>query len=248
MNKTLIKAENLKKCYLKTSFLGLKKETLKAVDGVTLFIKEGEILGLVGESGGGKSTLDRLFLLLERPDVGKIWWEDKCLTELALSDLRPWHRNMQPIFQDPLASLNPRHNVNTIIRGPLDIYKIGTKREREREVSRLLEEVGLPEDYKTSYPHQLSGGQRQRVAIARALALRPKFIMADEPTSALDVSVQAQIINLILDIQEKRKLTLLFISHDLSLLTNITDRIAVMYKGDAFDLKRHDGVLTECLY
>lgn len=245
MDKILIKAEELKKYYIKTGLFGLKTQTVRAVDGVSLFIKEGEILGLAGESGCGKSTLGRLLLLLERPDAGKIWWQDKCLTELTPTHLKSWHRNIQPIFQDPLASLNPRHNVDTIIREPLDIYKIGTKRERERQVSRLLEEVGLLENYKMSYPHQLSGGQRQRVAIARALALRPKFIVADEPTSALDVSVQAQIINVILDIQEERGLTLLFISHDLSLLINITDRIAVMYLGKIVEIMPRHAFLNQ---
>jgi len=245
MNKVLIKVENLKKYYVKKTFFALKKEILRAVDGVSFFIKEGEILGLVGESGCGKSTLGRLLLLLERPDAGKIWLRDKCLTELALSHLKPWHRNMQPIFQDPLASLNPRHNVNTIIREPLDIYKIGTEKERQRKVSRLLEEVGLSENYKMSYPHQLSGGQRQRIAIARALALKPQFIVADEPTSALDVSVQAQIINLMLDIQEKRGLTLLFISHDLSLLSRIANRIIVMYLGKIVEIMPYHAFLNQ---
>jgi len=237
MHEVFLNIKNLNKTYkIKPHPFSLKTLKLKAVDNVSFEIKKGELLGLVGESGCGKSTLGRLLLLLEKPDSGEIWWQETCLTKLNLKKLKKWRRLFQPIFQDPFASLNPKLNVYQILQEPLIVHNIGNKREREKYITQILFEVGLSPEVKRAYPHELSGGQRQRIAIARALILNPEFIVADEPTSALDVSIQAQIINLLLDIQEKKKITYLFITHDLSLLAQIADRIAVMYLGKILEI------------
>jgi len=233
MREILLRANNLSKSYkVRTHPLSVQKKILWAVNEVNLEIRRGELLGLVGESGCGKSTLGRLLLLLERPDKGKIWWKDTCLTTLKPRQLKKWRRFCQPIFQDPFASLNPRQTIKQILEEPLVIHGIlKDKKEREKRIIKMLREVGLPAKVKDVYPHELSGGQRQRIAIARALILEPELIIADEPTSALDVSVQAQIVNLLLDIQKKKNVTYLFISHNLALTTYIADRIGVMYMG-----------------
>jgi oligopeptide/dipeptide ABC transporter ATP-binding protein len=211
--------------------------TVKAVSQVDLEIRTGETLGLVGESGCGKSTLGRTLLRLLEPSAGTINFDGKDLTELPQSALRPLRRHMQMIFQDPYASLNPRMSIGTAIGEPLVIHDLAkTKGDRDARVRELLEKVGLRADAAKRYPHEFSGGQRQRVGIARALACRPKFVICDEPISALDVSIQAQIVNLLEDLQEAEKLTYLFISHDLKVVQHICDRVAVMYLGRIVEL------------
>ena len=232
MNKMLLRVENLKKYFPVVSGF-LKRDTvhLKAVDGVNLSIKSGETWGLVGESGCGKSTLGRCILRLEEPTEGRIFFENENILSYDRKALQGIRRNMQIIFQDPYSSLNPRKNVRQIVGEAFEVHGIVSKRERETQIRQLLEFVGLSQDHLNRYPHEFSGGQRQRICIARALALRPKLIIADEPVSALDVSIQAQILNLLVQLQREFNLTYLFISHDLSVVRHLCDRIAVMYLG-----------------
>lgn len=214
-----------------------KDAAVKAVDGVSLDIRPGETLGLVGESGCGKSTLGRTILRLLDPSEGTIHFRGKDITSLSQSELRPLRREMQIIFQDPYASLNPRMTIGTIISEPLEIFGlVKGQSEKRKRVSDLLDKVGLPSDAADRYAHEFSGGQRQRVGIARALAVEPKFIVCDEPISALDVSIQAQIVNLLQDLQKSENLTYLFISHDLKIVQHICDRVAVMYLGKVVEL------------
>ncbi len=214
-----------------------KHAVLRAVEDVSLAIAAGETLGLVGESGCGKSTLGRTLLRLLDPTSGTIRFDGTDITRLDQSALRPLRRRMQMIFQDPYASLNPRMTVGATVAEPIIIHGLAaTRRERDERVADLLARVGLPADAAARYPHEFSGGQRQRVGIARALAVRPELIVCDEPISALDVSIQAQIVNLLQDLQEADKLTYLFISHDLKIVQHICDRVAVMYLGRVVEL------------
>ena len=208
-----------------------KQQWIKAVDGVDLSIKRGEILGLVGESGSGKTTLGKSILRLVDPTGGQVRFDGKDLMTINASELRLLRRRMQIIFQDPYSSLNPRMQIKQIIAEPLRLHRIVAKPEIEERVVSLLAKVGMEDYFMHRYPHEFSGGQRQRIAIARALAMEPDFIVADEPVSALDVSVQAQILNIFLDLQRKEGIAILFISHDLAVVERIADRIAVMYRG-----------------
>lgn len=234
---SLLEVRDLTKHYpLRRGLLGRAVQTVKAVDGISFEIRQGETLGLVGESGCGKTTAGRCILRLIEPTSGTIRFQEKDLLALDRGEMRAMRRHMQMIFQDPYASLNPRMTVSSIIEEPLIIHAMGNRNERRDRVSKLLEMVGLDPVYSKRYPHEFSGGQRQRIGIARALALEPQLIIADEPVSALDVSVQAQIINLLKDLQQKLKLTFLFIAHDLSVVQHFSDRIGVMYLGKMVEL------------
>ena len=221
---------------------------LRAVDGVTFDINQGETLGLVGESGCGKSTVGRCLLRLYEPTSGKIFFENKDVTHASNREMRPVRRDMQVIFQDPYSSLNPRQNILSIVSEPMVIHKIGSKSERQDRVAGLLEKVGLDPSYMRRYPHEFSGGQRQRIGIARALALDPKMIVCDEPVSALDVSVQAQVVNLLQDLQSELGLTYLFISHGLAVVEHISNRVAVMYLGKIVEIANAQELYSDPLH
>jgi len=224
--------ENLKKHFpLKGSFRARAVQTVKAVDGVSLVIKRGETFGLVGESGCGKTTLGRCILRLEEPTAGKIIFENRNILAYDRSHLRRLRRDMQIIFQDPYSSLNPRQTVGQLISEVFAIHGIGSKGERLERARELMETVGLLPEHVDRFPHEFSGGQRQRICVARALSLNPKLLIADEPVSALDVSIQAQILNLLIQLQQQFNLAYLFISHDLSVVKHISDQVAVMYLG-----------------
>jgi oligopeptide/dipeptide ABC transporter ATP-binding protein len=237
MGTTLIDVKGLKVHFpIKGGLLSRTVATVKAVDGVDLFVRSGETLGLVGESGCGKSTTGRAILQLIRPTAGSVIFEGVDLTKISNAQVRRKRSEMQMIFQDPYGSLDPRFTVGQIISEPLENFKRGNQKGIRDEVARLLEVVGLNPYYVNRFPHEFSGGQRQRIGIARALALRPKLIIADEPVSALDVSIQAQVLNLLMDLQEQFGLTYLFVAHNLSVVKHISDRVAVMYLGRVAEL------------
>jgi oligopeptide/dipeptide ABC transporter ATP-binding protein len=227
----LLEVKDLKKHFSsRKGFFG-KESVVKAVDGVTFSLEEGETLGIVGESGCGKSTLGRTILRLLEPTSGQINFQGRDIARLNRTQLQEVRRDMQIVFQDPFASLNPRQKIRTILETPFKIHNIGDQKERNRKIAELLDKIGLTKKQLEHYPHEFSGGQRQRIGIARALTLNPKLIIADEPVSALDVSVQSQVLNLMVALQKEYHLSYVFISHDLSVVQHISDKVAVMYLG-----------------
>ncbi len=241
--RALLEVKDLKK------YFRVGREYLKAVDGISVEIKKGETLGLVGESGCGKTTVGRVLVRLYEPSGGEIFYKGDDITKVEGQDTKRLHRKMQMIFQDPQASLNPRMVVSDSIAEGIDIHGLArNKRERLERVHELLDTVGLNKEHANRYPHEFSGGQRQRIGVARALAVDPEFIVADEPVSALDVSIQAQVINLMRRLQEERGLTYLFISHDLSVVKYISDRVGVMYLGQLVEMADSDELYENPLH
>ncbi len=247
MPEDLLKTVNLSRHFRLAGPWG-RGPVLKAVDGVSFSLQEGETLGLVGESGCGKSTLARLILALLPPSQGEVWFAGENLFRLSSARLKKLRRQMQIIFQDPYSSLNPRMTVGRILEEPYVIHGLGSKTQRRAWAEELLHEVGLDPEHLDRYPHEFSGGQRQRIGIARALALRPRLIVADEPVSALDVSIQAQILNLLAELQSRHNLTYLFISHDLAVISQVCTRIAVMYLGRIVNLAPREVFATARLH
>jgi oligopeptide transport system ATP-binding protein len=250
-SKVLVKVDHLTKHFPITRGIIVQRQVgaVQAVDDVSFDIREGETLGLVGESGCGKSTTGRTIIQLYRPTSGKVYYRDQDLTELKGEDLRQLRRSMQIIFQDPYASLNPRMTVGDIVGEPLEVHGLEKNRKKRRErVQELLRLVGLNPYFINRYPHEFSGGQRQRIGVARALALVPEFIVCDEPISALDVSIQAQVVNLLEELQEKLGLTYLFIAHDLSMVRHISTRTAVMYLGKVVELTDREELYDQPLH
>ncbi len=241
-NKTLIDVRDLKMYFPLTSGIILQRTVgyVRAVDGISFSIERGQTLGLVGESGSGKTTIGRTIIRLYKPTAGQILFKDKDLATLQGEQLRNVRREAQMIFQDPYASLNPRFTIGSLIAEPMQIYKMGSTQELRDRTVELLRVVGLRSEYIDRYPHEFSGGQRQRIAVARALSINPEFVIADEPVSALDVSVRAQVLNLLQHLQQQFNLTYLFVSHDLSVVRHVADRIAVMYLGKIVEVSDRD--------
>jgi len=240
---TLLKVTGLQKHFpIKKGLLQRQVGAVHAVDGIDFEVKSGETLGVVGESGCGKSTMGRLITRLLEPTGGKVEFEGKDITHLGVSGMRPLRRDVQMIFQDPYSSLNPRHTIGTIVGAPFKLQGVEPEGGIKKEVQRLLSVVGLNPEHYNRYPHEFSGGQRQRIGIARALALNPKLVVADEPVSALDVSIQAQVVNLLDDLQQELGLTYVIIAHDLSVVRHVSDRIAVMYLGKIVELADRESL------
>ncbi len=245
----LLELEHVKKYFpIRTGILQRETGRVHAVDDVTLTVYKGETLGLVGESGCGKSTLGRTMIRLLEPTAGKITLNGQDITKLGRRSLRPLRRELQMVFQDPYASLNPRKRVGTIISDPLTIHDVGTAAERKARVEELMRVVGLAPEHYNRFPHEFSGGQRQRIGVARALALNPELIVADEPVSALDVSIQAQVVNLLEDLQEEFGLTYVFIAHDLNVVRHVSDRVVVMYLGKLVEVSPADELYESPLH
>ncbi|MFT8321357.1 MAG: dipeptide ABC transporter ATP-binding protein [Bacillus sp. (in: firmicutes)] len=249
MTEVLLEVKELKKSFpINGGLLGKQIGEVKAVDSVTFSVGKGETLGLVGESGCGKSTTGRMLMRLIQPTAGQVLFEGNDITKLSEKEIRKARKEMQMVFQDPFASLNPRQTVERILEEPLIVHGMGNKEERKQKVKAMLEVVGLSSFHAKRYPHQFSGGQRQRIGIARALMTNPKLIIADEPVSALDVSIQSQVLNLMKDLQKEFQLTYLFIAHDLGVVKHISDRIGVMYLGRLVELTTSDQLYNKPLH
>lgn len=247
--KPLLKVSRLKKHFpIKKGLLGKTAGYVKAVDDVSFYVNEGETLGIVGESGCGKSTTGRTLMRLLEPTEGSIEFDGKELTEISSEEMRKVRRDIQMVFQDPYASLNPRHTIERILSEPLLVHGVKDAKERRQKVHQFLEVVGLSAYHAKRYPHQFSGGQRQRIGIARALMTNPKLIIADEPVSALDVSIQAQVLNLMQDLQKEFNLTYIFIAHDLGVVRHISDRVAVMYLGKMVEIADSENLYCKPLH
>ncbi|WP_275420380.1 ABC transporter ATP-binding protein [Fervidibacillus halotolerans] len=245
----LLQVNDLRKEFpIKGGVFGREIGTVQAVNGISFTVNKGETFSLVGESGCGKSTTGKLLLRLHEPTGGEVLFEGENIYTFSKEKMRKTRRDMQMVFQDPFASLNPRHTIEKILTEPLIVHGIGTKEERKEKVEHILDVVGMRKEHKKRYPHQFSGGQRQRIGIARALMTNPKLIVADEPVSALDVSIQSQVLNLMKDLQQEFELTYIFISHDLGVVRYISDRIGVMYLGHMVELSDSEELYREPLH
>lgn len=246
---SILKVENLKKYFpIRKGVFRTMAGEVHAVDDVSLSVVKGETLGIVGETGCGKTTLGRTILNLYRPTGGSVVFENRIISEMTQKELLPYRKDLQMIFQDPFESLNSRHNVGYILEEPFIIHSLESKSRRMDAVKNLLDKVGLQQDSTGKFPHEFSGGQRQRIGIARAIALNPKLIVCDEPVSALDVSIQSQILNLLMDIQNELALTYIFISHDLTVVRHVSDRVAVMYLGRIVEMAGADEIYTSPMH
>ena len=246
----MVQVHNLKKYFPIYSGAIIQRHAgdVKAVDGLSFSIYKGETLGLVGETGSGKTTVGRTVLRLYEPTAGKVFFDGEDITSLSESEMRKMRKHMQMIFQDPYASLNPRMTVGSIIAAPIEVHKVASGKEKQERIQELLQLVGLNEEFVNRYPHEFSGGQRQRIGIARAIAVNPDLVICDEPISSLDVSIQAQVVNLLEELQQKLGLTYLFIAHDLSMVRHISDRMAVMYLGKIVELADRNEIYLKPLH